>query len=658
MRRFIATLPGKVISNVLVAALVLPYMVLGLAAKGHAQLRSLPAWAVVDFVNKKDKSAPAYGADAAKAVNGSLSRTGKYDMQSPEAVALVVERLGLSQPLPDLQNILRVASELKVQTIVSGEVIEYRIDKSAAGKQARAAIRVICYDVASGLPVNGSAVSASSILRSSDVEDNVLVNDAISQAAALAADQISKQTLPSGTVLNTSTGSALINSGSRTGFQTGQKVVITRGRQQVGTGEITDLGPDKSTIKITRSDLGIQPGDKVRAIIDVPVITPKLNADGSANIVRPKAKSNPSGFVTTLLVLGLVAFLVGGGGKGDAIAAPIAEAYNDPTNGASVKISWKPNGYAKGTASRQSWQIFRSDLIDTAVRSVGGANTVALDDTFERSVTWTVLPSNNFAVCNGNSTQNLNPVAGVTSGRPYQYQVQLVFALPTSDVISSAGGSGTTATGTTATGTTATGTTATGTTATGTTATGTTATGTTATGTTATGTTATGTTATGTTATGTTAGSLCFFLSDKTPTIGFATPIVAPGLVAPASGATLTPLQKFTFNSVANPQYDQTFEYQLQVSSTLNFTPATTYKKVLMQTRDTGTLGSEDVDLVSDSSLPASVKAASLLYWRIGARNVLDKPGPVPDVFTGDRYIFSSVNQLKRPGVPPPPPSL
>lgn len=634
-------------------------MLLGLTAKGYAQLKSLPGWAVVDFVNKKKGTdGKAYGAEAAKAVAGSLSRTGKYDVQTQEAVGRIIEGMGLTQPLPDIQNVLRVANELKVQTIVTGEIADYKIDRSAAGKQARISIRVVCYDVASGLPVNGAAVSASSIVRAGDVAEDVLINDALSQASSLAANQISLQTLPAGTVLNTGTTTALVNSGSRSGFVMGMHVIITRGRQQVGSGEVIEVQPDKSTIKVTRQDLGFQPGDKVRAIFDVPALAPGFSEDGKAVVVRPKSTSSPSGFVTTLLVLGLVAFLVGGGGHGDAIAAPISEAYSDPTNGASVKISWKPNGYAKGTSVKQSWQIFRNDLQDTAVRSVSGSNTIALDDTLVRSVTWVVLPSNNFTVCNGLSQSSATGIVGLTPGRPYQYQVQLVFALSSTDLGLTGGGTGTTATTSTATTSTATTSTAT-TSSTGTSGlsgstglSGTTTTGTTGT----TGTTAT-TASTGTTA-GTTGTTLCYFLSDRTPTIGFATPINPPGLVAPATNATMAAQQQFTFNSVVNPQYDQTFEYEIQISSTLNFTKATTFKKVLFQRKDTGTLASDPIDLTNDTSIPSSVRSANLVYWRVGARNVLDNPGPVKDVFTGDRYIFSSANQLVRPGSPPPPPSL
>ena len=645
MRRFIATLPGKVISNVLVAALVLPYMLLGLTTRANAQLRSLPGWAVVDFVNRKAKGTT-YGAQAARAISGSLSRTGKYEVQPVETVARIVESLGLTQPLPDITNTLRVANEMKVQTVVSGEIADYIIVKSGAGKQARISIRAVCYDTASGLPVNGAAVSASSIVRSSDTADDVLINDALGQASSLAVGQISSQTLPNATVLNAGVKEAYINSGSRTGFSQGMHVIITRGRQQVASGELIEIGPERSTVKVTRSELGIQPGDKVRAIFDVPQLAPGFRPDGEPTVVKPPSHSSPSGFITTLLIVGLAAFLVGGKGSPDVIAIPVSEAYKDPTNGASVKISWKPNGFAKGNSVRQSWQIFRNDLLDTAVVSVAGINTTAFDNGIQRAVTWTVLPSNDLTVCNGNNTSGNATVAGVVSGRPYQYQVQLVFALSSSD-LGTGGTAGSTGTSAGTTGTTA------GTTGTTAGTTGGTA-GTTGTTAGTTGGTTGGTAGTGGSTGGTT---LCYFLSDRTNTVGFATPINPSGLVAPSTNSTMSSPQVFTFNSVSNPQYDQTFEYTLQVSSALNFTKPTTFKKVLFQRRDAGTLASDPIDL-NDPALPASIRSATKLYWRIGARNVLDNPGPVQDAFTGDRYIFSSANQLNRPGGPPPPPSL
>jgi hypothetical protein len=591
-------------------------MAMGLAAKGTAQLQSLPGWAVVNFANKKAPGATDLGAHAAASLGQSLHRTGKYNVESPDNVQRVVDGLGLKQPLPDLQNILRVANDLRVQTIVTGDIAEYRIDRSAAGKQARASMRVVCYDVASGLPVNGAAIAASSIVQGSEVADEVLIKDAIAQAAGLAAGQIAQQSLPLGTVLNTQTSEALINSGSRAGFKQGMKIIISRGRQQVGEGFVTEVLPDKSTVKITRSGLGIQPGDKVRAIFDVPALAPAITASGDAIVVRPKTQANTSSLISTMLVMGVVAFLVlGSGGRGgEVITPPIAEAYVDPTLGSTVRISWKPNGYAKGNSQRRLWQLFRSDDTSLVSLTTPGSSLKVLDTVTARNTTWTNLPNSDFSVCNADN-QVTSAATGAILGRPYQYQVQLVFVIPSSDLPGgSSGGTGTTAnTGGTA-----------------------------------------GTAGnTGTTGTAT---EECFFLSALSPT-GLATPLARSGLVAPANNGTLSTPQVFTFNSVVNPAFDITVEYQLQVSSTLGFTAATTYKKLLFTRRDTGTLASDPIDLTNDTAVPASVRSAAKLYWRIGAKNIADSPGPAQDVLSGDRYVFSPANQLTRPGTPPPPPS-
>lgn len=590
-------------------------MAMGLASKGHAQLRSLPGWAVVNFANKKAPSATDLGAHAAASLGLSLHSTNKYNVESQDNVQRVVESLGLRQPLPDLQNVLRVANGLRVQTIVTGELAEYRIDRSAAGKQARASMRVVCYDVASGLPVNGAAIAASSIVQGSEVADEVLIKDAIAQAAGLAAGQISQQTLPLGTVLNTQTEEALINSGSRAGFKQGMRVIISRGRQQVGQALVTEVLPDKSTLKITRSDLGIQPGDKVRAIFEVPEVAPAITLDGRTIVQKPKAQANTSSLISTMLVMGVVAFLVlGSGGRGgEVISPPVAEAYVDPTLGSTVKITWKPNGYAKGNSQRRQWQLYRSDDLSIVSLTTPGSSYQVLDTTTARTTNWTQLPNSDFNVCNDDNQVTSAATAAIL-GRPYQYHVQLVFVIPSSDLPGGSSG-GTATTGTTATN--------------------------------------------GNTATNGTTGAAtdeCFFVSALSPT-GLATPLARSGLVSPPNNGTLATPQVFTFNSVVNPAFDITVEYQLQVSSTLGFTAATTYKKVLFTRRDTGTLGSDPIDLTNDTAVPASVRSAAILYWRIGAKNVMDSPGPAMDVLSRDRYIFSPANQLKRPGVPPPPPS-
>ena len=663
MRRFIASLPGKVLSHVVITALMVPYVALGLATRSVAQIKQLPSWAVADFVDRKGKTV--YGTEAAKAVANSLGKTGKYDVQPQETVARVAEGLGLSQPLDGRTNLMAVGRELKVSTIVSGEIIDYRVDESPAGKQARISMKVVAYDVAAQEPVNGAAVAAFSTVRGKDVSTEVLINDAIAQAASLAVDKINQQSLPTGTLLNTNTDIALMNQGSRTGFKEGQEVIISRGREQVASGVVFDLSADKSYIRVKRSFKGIQPGDRVRAIFQVPDITPKWNADGTPSVARPKSKGVSSNLVTTLLVLGLVAFLVGGSGGrgGEVLQSVTSEAYTDITNGPSVKISWQPNAFAKGNQMRQFWQIFRNDFFDVPVRIAISGSTDALDNTTPVGrVTYSTLTSPpDFNVCRGNSTTTATNLSGVTPGRPYQYAVSLVFSMSQSDLPggSSGGGVGGGIGGGTAGGGIGGGTAGGG--IGGGTAGGGIGGGTAGGGTaggTAGGTTGATTSSTAATTGGATGGGngSCFYLSPRTLAGGFATPLNRPGLVAPSSNATLQNPQQFTFLSVANPLYDVTIEYVIQVSSTINFAQNTYIQRTVFQRRDTGTLATPAIDL-NDPSLPASVLTATTLYWRIGAKNIIDTPGPVPDNETRQRYIFSVINQLTRPGSPPPPPS-
>jgi hypothetical protein len=70
---------------------------------------------------------------------------------------------------------------------------------------------------------------------------------------------------------------------------------------------------------------------------------------------------------------------------------------------------------------------------------------------------------------------------------------------------------------------------------------------------------------------------------------------------------------------------------------------------------DLGNVSSPVID-TAGGSIPASIRTAATVYWRVGARNVADNPGPVPDP-SGQRYVFSPARTFTRPSPPPPPPS-
>jgi hypothetical protein len=656
-------------------ALLLPSFTLILARTGSAQIAVQPSLAVVEFHNNKTPGS-SYGKAAAEAVTTEFNNLNQYDVEPPELVAKAIDTLKISSPPEGHVNLFRVAQELRLSYIVSGEISDYRIISDGAGRHAIVALSVIVYNVDSQTALNGAAITAESVSRPNNVDEATLVKDAIATGASLAVHQIHEHALPAATVLNTQIESALINQGSRTGFSEGQHVVVTRGHLQVATAVISDVEPDSATIHLERSYQGIQPGDKVHVVFEIPL---SLGIDAAGVVHRPHAhhgvNANTS-IISALLVVGLVVALLSNGNSNatDAASQVTAEAeLRDNNSGPpAVRVSWDPSWAFKGVGDQYQWQVFRSDIGGGPVIVVSGGATQTDDNVTPQQNP----PGAGTAPVTGNSNQNCQTSitaatqypTGISPGRPYTYQVELLYDFSESLIPGFTGSTtgGTTA-GTTTTGTTA-GTTTTGTTTTGTTTTGTTTTGTTTTGTTTTGTTTTGTTSTttGTTTTGTVNGAVCYFLSTLSRPSGIATPVPPPELTTQAGAFDSQP---YVFSSVYKAitdasgnypnyagVYQQTYQYILQFSTTYNFTPATTYnagiKQSVLQATSFNIYANIWPVAGESSSAPSFIQNSSSVYWRVGVRNVADSPGPIQ---TGSslRYIFSQPSVVTKPGTPP-----
>lgn len=658
MRRFIVSLLGKAIGQLVILTLVLPSITLALYKRADAQVAVLPLWAVTEFKNLKSPGT-GFGKTASTAVSSELGKIGTMDVIPDESLKRSAENLGISMPPDGVINLMRLGQEVKASTIISGEIVNYQVRAVGGGKQASVALRVVVYDVASSLPVNGAAQQGVSTVRAGSVSDETLIDDAIAQAASEAIRSIHSRALPFGTILNTQANKALVNKGARAGFQPGQDVVIIRGSDQVATGHVSDVEPDSSYVVSTQLIKGIQPGDKVRVIFKIPELV--LEPNGTTRTVLPKNRSFPSGLVSVLLVVGLIAALVGGGNGGsqDTVTDVTAQATISPTNGPAVLIGWSPNGFAGGNSQRAAWQIFRSDQVVPPISPVGVQGGLYNDWTD----TETPRPASSISyayfngtiggqVCNYASptdTTNSAIIPGITAGTPYSYQVQEVYELLSIDLpgggVSSSTGTGTGTTGT-GTGTTGTGT---GTTGTGT---GTTGTGT---GTTGTGTGTTGT-GTGTTGTGTgTGNTVCYFLSTLVSSTGYATPLNLPTLVAPTNKSTLsgTTATNFTLNSV-QVNSPISVQYVLEFSTTPNFAKGTYVQAASFISNAGGVVG--PTTGINPSTFFPNATANTTIYWRYGARNAYDIPGPAPDHFTHERYVFSNYWTFTFTGSPPPPP--
>jgi len=677
VRRFITSLPGTVIGHVVIAALILPSVTLALFTRASAQIATLPSWAVTEFVNKKS-SGTTYGVVAAKALSSELAKTGHVDVVPDDTMSGAIGRLAITSPPDGLVNLLRLGQEVGASSITRGEIVDYRIQPAGGGRQASVVIRVVVYDVASGLPVNGAALRGVSSIRTGTVSDETLIGDAFGQACSTAVKEIESHRLPVGTVLNTQDNKALINKGARSGFVSGQEVIILRNHEQVATGRVTDVEPDSSYIVGSNIVRGIQPGDRVRVIFKVADID--VDPAGGPHIRPVKNTSFPSGLLSLALVVGLVAALVGGGNGGSAgtVQDVTASPYMYLNNTPAVQINWSNTAFAGGTYQRAAYQIWRSDVPQNPVGVALGNVTDFVDPQGAGTLAGQLLYSSftlntvgNNTVCNYSTYNNASNAAVIPSiipGQSYYYQVEEVFDLLAIDLPN--GGSSVTATGSTATGTTSSGTTSTGTTSTGTTSggTGTTSggTGTTSggTGTTSGGTGTTSTTSTGstsTTSTGTTSGTgnnVCYFLSARVTAIGQATPIARPTLNQPAEGTTVqaNAATQFSVNSVVSTSAFEA-EYVLEFASTPNFARGTFVRMPSFFSYDTGTGLSASASTVNPATYFPNATPTTNLYWRFGARAAGDVPGPSPDALTHERYIFSNPRLFHVPASSPPPPS-
>ncbi len=627
-----------------------------MATRASAQLAQRASWAVVSFSvrNGKDK---AYGAAAAQAVYDELSKRQEAFKPPIEVipmpqVARTEETLGLTDPLTDATSLLRLGQELHASRIVRGEIVDARVDTVGGNKQANVLVSVQVEDVASGVDINGASVQAFSTVRAGNTSNEALINEALNIAAAKAVSSIQAQALPTGTLLNTTGDVALVNQGSRSGFKNGQQVIVTRGREQVATATVFDVDFDSSEIRLTRSIKGLAPGDKV-SVIFVPQQYLHIKGNGTPEIAQKRNHGNNSGIISVVLLLGLAAILLGGSGNNgqSAVNQVIAEptfVTGTPAN----KITWSTQGFFRYTGVQLRWQIYRG-IESVPIGNVDGENAHAFWDTnAARPIAYYPFPpgSSTGTACVGLPGETAVTATGVTVGRQFTYRIELVFQVSSLDLP----GGGSSSSGGTSSGGTSSGGTSSGGTSSGGTSSGGTSSGGTSSGGTSSGGTSSGGTSSGGTSSGGTGGgggaTQCYFVSSQTTSKGGATAINPPTLQQPANGATLAVAQPFTFGSVVT--LDQiTAEYVLQISELPSFPKGSktiTYPSLV--SASTGTLS-----ITADPSV-IFPGFAQPLWWRVGAKNIADSPGPVKDPTTGLRYVFSAARSFTRTIIPPGPP--
>lgn len=578
-------------SNAVALSLIIPYVAVLATPRAEAQLQDLPQWAVLDMVDKTGKAPASLAATAGEALRNELGKTGKYETFPAEQISRACTTLNLVTPVTQPISLLRLGAELKATTIVTSELHLFRFVTEGANRRADVMVTIKVLDVASGITVNGSSVISHSTLRPADTSDEVLLADAIQTAAAEVVRNVTSKELPFGTILNTYEESAFVNRGTRSGFKVGQELIILRGREQVATAMVAEVEPDTSKVKILTKPKGVQPGDKVRAIFSEPPIKPiwPKNDSTSPKFESRKVNGRNSGFYTLVTILGLIAVAVlTSSGDQNAASSVRSEAMSDSSGAPRVQISWSPDLFSKGTDRRVQWWVFRNDIPMVPALVTDGQVISVVDDDQIRVPNFPgsiADPSWIIAQPGGAScTTPELPGLNVTD-TVIGVQSGMPYTYQVALVYRLLGIELPNADE---------------------------------------------------------ENNWCYFHSSKTNAKGTATPYASPTLVSPLANEEVSGPITFVLNAVGNALAPGVVvEYVVQISGTPTFAKKTNI--ATFRRTDAGT-----TIPVGPIDLSAYYISSNELYWRVGVKNVADVPGPKPDVYTKERYIFSTVRRLVR----------
>lgn len=596
-----------------------------------AQARITQA-AVLDFQVAKGLD-PSLGRRAADAVALELTNTGDYEVHSRSEVEDAMKAVfGSVQRVLDKNEQLRLgrSDNLDVDRIVTGTVVGKKVSLNPPGAQIQLA--VIQRSMKSGEAINGAMVVGEASRPGGVADPEVLVDEAINKAAAKAVRTMQAYVLPHGIVLVVSRNKRIvINQGATNGVVPGMRFAVTRDRfnrerermetEKVGELVIDSVDPAQATGHATLTMKGIESSDKVHAIYQLP----NVFRAGTTPLPQRPAEHATSGLWTkiglpVLFAIGLGS-LVSGNARGKVTESPRGTTAQTGAEPTTVLVRFRdPSDVGKTTI--MAHLIFRStspgfspaldNLIDVTVGSQNEyvdttklydmAANIAIDEdtgkpdtvdvTPDYDVDPTSAPSYSGGFMLGHSLADEMDIEfrhdPLVPGTRYYYKVArlTVAAPPVQSTVSSSGGGG----------------------------------------------------GGGTQQNQNLAYEL--YISEASPVAGGATPLAEATLQSPpnyadlAAGSDTIDLSNVTFKWAATQGAN---EYVVQVSDDIRFPTGHVWQSdtdegVVIQTpAAAGTVLSRTFTTL-DNRFPN----ATVLYWRVGARNTGDSLPPV------DGYLFNA----------------
>ncbi len=272
MRTFLRGRWARVIAQALTLTFLWSVAFLGLPvlpARAQIAMRTATAQsvAVVPFDNRSHFGDETLGQEAAQAVTVELRERLLLDVLPSADVELEMHDLDLKAPLSD-SELIRLASELEVTTVVTGEVRSVELRNEPDGRRARVTLAVLVFDRVAEDTVNGALVEVVGPAMT-NADDAAVVRKALEQAAFEAVREMRTHPTITATVLWNREDTVYVSAGSRAGLTNGTQMAVIRSGQRLGLVEITSADPLGAYAKLV-SGPPLRPGDRLRAIYRLP----------------------------------------------------------------------------------------------------------------------------------------------------------------------------------------------------------------------------------------------------------------------------------------------------------------------------------------------------------------------------------------------------
>ncbi|MCJ7751212.1 MAG: hypothetical protein MUQ65_08975 [Armatimonadetes bacterium] len=223
--------------------------------------------AVIPFETRTKVRPETLGEEASATVAVELRDRLLLDVLPKADVTLQMRDLGLRVPFSEVE-LVRLATELDVALVITGEVRGARIIRSPEGRYAEVVLAVRLFDRVARVDVNG-ALATGKGPASPDASDEVLLEKALAQAAFSAVDQMKARPTVTAMVLWSRGETAFLNVGTRGGLRNRMHMVAIRGGERIGKVEITNADAIGCYADIIEGP-PLRTGDHLRAVYNLP----------------------------------------------------------------------------------------------------------------------------------------------------------------------------------------------------------------------------------------------------------------------------------------------------------------------------------------------------------------------------------------------------